>query len=711
MAHLAPNPRLARLAAALCFVFLAVAPAATAGGADSAPLAIPAPMQGDAWTYAVARFDAAEGGLTPHDEGHGKHLAQRAFVQGGPSTARTAEGTSLATARLVDRQVWFEAGDQTEEERAYDVAADGAVIAERWLRDGPGANADFNASGLPNDGRILESAAVFPVIATTWTHAAPPFCGYRNSLQGHAIASGSSVELAGCGDAARFIPIGTRPWHGADAFVYGWDADPESLQVWFAPGVTVPVRLLDARSDVATFYDMLQFTPGAKPVAYGTPDAKGLPAVAFAKAEAFGPSEAGVVHPFPLSAAYAAAKAATTSEFGAFLQSHPNAYLQSATFEDLRTNKYTHTQHDQRWVLVASDGKDAAAARVTQSTLEAKDLPTTLETPAGAPTVEDRPTGKGPWPVATSVPRAFPTVASLMQRWAATTTAAGPANAWGFTISCGATCNETALSAWAGADHSFDPNEVYVGFASAGMVRRDADLMAVDAQGRTVWTEQVRVESEHYLAITPVAALGTQDEPDPVPAHVVSGDIQVPWTGVATVGIILALAAVALWLLKAGPLTGLFSREIPDVTAHPVRRAILDAVEGQPGIHHSELLRRVGKGNSVVTNHVRRLEAAGLITQRQGPRFLCYFPKGTGRAALDAAPLVKSPVAQGILAAVAQAPASGQDLAARLGVEPGAITYHAQRLSEAGLIATRREGRFVMLEATPSGREAAGPRA
>lgn len=699
MARLA-LPRLLRLTAALLLV--ASSSMASSASADGMPatFAVPALREGDTWTYAITATPVAGGD---------SHLVQRSFTQQGASAARDADGRGVATARLVDLQAWMDGDRQEMHEWTYEVAADGTTVAATHLRDGGGAQATTTISGIPGQDTVVEDVREYPVVATT-THGPEPFCGHRSDLQGQRVSL-RGVDLRGCGATGLFAPVASRDWNGAPAVVLGLVKAPESLQAWFTADVPVPVRIVDLRANASVVHELVVFAAGHADLTYG-PALPDVAPVAFAPPGPFGgPDEAGVQHPFPLSAAYQAASA--QGPLADFLASHEGSYLQSASYADLRVNQHAYTERQRIWTVVASDGATAEAARVTQTTLEgpgavASASPVPIATPPQAPTVEEASTGEGPWPRPSAVPADLPTVASLMQRWQAMTSDPGPANAWGFRLVCAETCDAAKLQAWGGRDESTQPNEPQVGLATASIEHRDADLLAVDDNARIVWAETVDFARDYRLAGVPILATGNADEAPPILAVGPSADgSAIPWAGVAAAGAAVGAALLLAWLVKAGPLAGLFSRHIPDVTANPVRKALLDAIQGEPGIHHSELLRRVGKGNSVVTNHVRRLTAAGLVVERQGPRFRCYFPIGTARASLAAGPLVKSAVARGILSAVAQAPASGQDLALRLGVEPGAITYHVQRLSEAGLLTTRREGRFVLVEPTETGRQAA----
>jgi DNA-binding MarR family transcriptional regulator len=152
---------------------------------------------------------------------------------------------------------------------------------------------------------------------------------------------------------------------------------------------------------------------------------------------------------------------------------------------------------------------------------------------------------------------------------------------------------------------------------------------------------------------------------------------------------------------------GLFSRvRASDLLDNPARAQIVQAVEARPGIHHQELVRLIDKGNGAVEHHLQKLVIGGLIVRHRGTGYTCYFAKGAiDRRQMAAAPLLKSPVAQGVLEAARARPGTTLSQVAReLGVSVPTVHYHAQRLQAAGLIDARGG-----LRATADGQAAAAP--
>ncbi len=194
----------------------------------------------------------------------------------------------------------------------------------------------------------------------------------------------------------------------------------------------------------------------------------------------------------------------------------------------------------------------------------------------------------------------------------------------------------------------------------------------------------------------------------PAGALAIAG-LPAPATAIGAIATLAALLVLAWPWLKAGGPLALFSRVSGGrVLENPRRAALLDLVEAEPGIHLRELARRTGQAEGALRHHLARLVDAGKVRAVRGPRYLCYFPVGAvDRNVAAAAPLLKSDVARRLLERCAAEPGlSGQRLAADLGVTPGAVTYHVQRLSAAGLLQQRRLGREQLVDVTALGRAA-----
>lgn len=161
--------------------------------------------------------------------------------------------------------------------------------------------------------------------------------------------------------------------------------------------------------------------------------------------------------------------------------------------------------------------------------------------------------------------------------------------------------------------------------------------------------------------------------------------------GAGTLGVA-ALAGIA-WFLGIG---GLRHIDQNNVLEHPMRRSLLEAVEGQPGVHLREL---ATKHDTAVTNtqwHLRKLEMAGLVKtdKVQGRRL--YYPTRGGVAAKQTAlqnAAIQNPNAKRIMDHIALAPGCNQrKLADDLDMNPGTVRWHLRKMESAGLVKALQDG-------------------
>jgi DNA-binding CsgD family transcriptional regulator len=167
---------------------------------------------------------------------------------------------------------------------------------------------------------------------------------------------------------------------------------------------------------------------------------------------------------------------------------------------------------------------------------------------------------------------------------------------------------------------------------------------------------------------------------------------------VATASAAGILVGLLYWLwpaLKAAP-AALFSRvRGEDLLRNPLRAEIHQRIEANPGIHHQELVRATGRGNGAIEHHLAKLVQAGLVKRIAGKGYTCYFLRGAAdHSDMQAAPLLKSPVARRIVEAARGSPGiRPSEVARQVGVSPATVHYHVERLKQAGLLqATALDG-------------------
>lgn len=176
-----------------------------------------------------------------------------------------------------------------------------------------------------------------------------------------------------------------------------------------------------------------------------------------------------------------------------------------------------------------------------------------------------------------------------------------------------------------------------------------------------------------------------------------------PWiagglAGVALVGVGLWRTPVARFEATKWLLTPLYARlRKEDLLENPLRDDILEVVERSPGISASELGRRLECGWGTLVYHLTVLERMQLLSSAREGRHKRFFVQGRiNYSDKGAVGLLANPAARLVLDAIREAPGSIQrDLSRRVGLSPGTIAWHVERLSEAGLVLKEEEGRVV----------------
>lgn len=428
----------------------------------------------------------------------------------------------------------------------------------------------------------------------------------------------------------------------------------------------------------------------------------------------------------PLGRAYAAAVAQTTRATdetalgtpgepgqpfaGEWLASHPQAYMPFAMrLETVDRNGARNPS----WLMLWVQGDAWLGKQVYEEPLGFRDIISLPEAGGRSIVVRDWTPSWLPddpssyFPPASLLPAGVPDVAELMDRYVQ----ANPgelANRVGFETVCrGSGCSRAALFVEVGS-HEQPQRDIAQGYQAAfDTFTTEIDKMRVDRDGRLVVRTDLVQSQQGWASSTPQA---DGPAPDAAKASAPVGAWVFPAAPTAATGIsVLALIGGALyyfWPAVKGAALGLFSRTRDDALLdHPTRRRILDAIESEPGIHFMELSRKADLGRSSLEHHLRKMQAANLITRQQGPGFTCYFPKGrVDRHLMGAAPSLRSDGSRALLQAIAASPGtSSRELAATLGITPSTISYHLKRLETAGLVAP---GIRAGVRLTPLGEQA-----
>jgi DNA-binding MarR family transcriptional regulator len=475
-----------------------------------------------------------------------------------------------------------------------------------------------------------------------------------------------------------------------------------TVSLWLSPDAPYPVRI--RLEDSSLRYDLADFTAGTSTQGPATAPHDPLPALELAPREVWGPSEAGLHHPFPLSAAFQ--KARDDPFFSGvrdFVAAHPSASIVIARYHEDETSG----EQVRLWDFTLGEGARSVGACVAQYTSQPGEgiLPPT-GVPASVTRYQTRDCSWDALERPIEVPNELPTVVSLMHRWelvAPPDRVAKGANAWGFDLRRPGSIYGHEGLVEAGYVHSrWDGN-----FVQGSVQNEEEFLVGNEPSGALIATRSLEAT---YTSSTGLSSPPAEREPVPRPMHPSSLGIAsvARWPPGSVAGAVVAGAATSVGLTawfwpaqRTGLLAPLFSRlQRPRALDHRLRNDLMALVEQQPGIHVLEMCRRLGRPRGTVQHHVRKLEQLGLLVTHAAHGYVCCYPRrgaAERQAATDA--LLKSDATRRVLAAVVAAPGrTGTQLADELGLTRQTLHHHVSRLRQAGLVvADEAAGRVLRL--------------
>jgi len=711
---------LVSLAAALVLgsaIGFAAAADQNAAGDAPASLSLPAPNKGDKGTYTVTLVEP-RGDEVVIIEPEREYLT---FEWLGEATLRDAQG-NLRRAHLLHYDQASTCGDEScrINMTIYYDAVTGANLAYAQAMSAQGGETSRSGwTGTPGTMRFAQEGGYWPLL----------LCGIRNVFQGQTVAldqelvpfnecqvktywtAGNwyravSTEMIGGHDAVSFSQL-QRGFNGVGG---GGDS-----HFWLSPDLPYVLRIAvqsqdEGRSNQYLVFRLLEFERGAAPLSREAIAADPLPPLRIAPRQPWGPDDTGVVHPFPLSAAFVRARDdANRSALRDFLKAHPDAYTATASYAE----KIHNSETQRTWTFYVTDGHEGVATCITQH-VKPREAAFIALAPAGNVTTYEylNCSMAGPYPPPNLVPTDMQAVDGLLARWnayAPRELEGRAPNGWTFDVLCNhAGCTEADVYAGPslGEDRT-DDGPVWV-VPSPESYRHIDYVLKFDRNGNATDVMLFEVGSG-----SPPGGSGARPPHDPVHAQSLNIDAWVFPTGryAAATGGLALLAGLVYWLwpgLKLG-VAGLFSRVEKDSALDQATRAQLHSlVEANPGIHFQEIVRRSGKGRGTVDHHLRKLVHVGLVVKQDGPGYACFFAKGvTDRRLMNAAPVLKSQGALAVLrASGAKVGSTGLELTAATGLDRGTVSYHLARLQGAALVTIERAGRELRVSITEVGRAA-----
>ncbi len=707
--------------------------AAYAAGEPELPetFGLPALHEGDRAEYASSGYHEWSGELwgEPMDENYTFSDDRTGFEWGAARLAPTHEGQQVLAEPLRITN-WIEDEGKTRAIVDELLFEPGSLHPFAW-RSTRNESSEQPPSGLLGWGNTTVTRDV--VSLRFLEHAFS--CGVRTLLQGREVETREPLPFTALCPGptepteARFVATGTETIDGLATVRYSFSNATTTMDFWFAREVPFPVKIhvtIDAEQSGLHLRGeetakLVGFKRGATPYPAGAPvDASRMVPVQLAPLTENGPVATGFQMAFPLDEALSALRQAS-AEVREYETQHPRAHLVFASHSISDSPEASYHM----WTFILGDHETALVAAIVRSGTDALDgVPAALHDLL-APT-------RSTWtnaarmdglahlfPPASALPDRMPPVASVAQAWAhfdPQTDDPTQATTWGFELTCGNfNCTPGAGAVWVGRDGAPEP-EFDIASAILGGQQEASDnytSLAVDAVGEVIAFEETHaraVARNEGLLATSNQTPQSKPEPTDTPLAAVS-----PWwtwptpEAAAGAGILGLLIGAVYWLwpsIKGAPLFGLFSRlRENQVLKHPARAQILQELEAEPGLHHSELRRRLQAGNGTVEHHLRILVANNLVIRRKEAGYACFFPaRGVDRKDVAAMPWAKSEGARKVLAAVAQEPGrSGRQLAAASGLDPATVNYHLRRLRDAGLVEARRNGRSLAVHPTGQG--------
>lgn len=130
---------------------------------------------------------------------------------------------------------------------------------------------------------------------------------------------------------------------------------------------------------------------------------------------------------------------------------------------------------------------------------------------------------------------------------------------------------------------------------------------------------------------------------------------------------------------------------------HKLREQLNETIKSNPGISPSELQRQTGAGWGTIVHHLSIMEKNGLVTSAIDGRHRRYFPPmAGGEPAARRQAVLGNDNTQRVLSLVTAEPGIPTSaIANELGMSTAGAMWHLGRLTEAGFVDRRKEGRSV----------------
>jgi len=125
------------------------------------------------------------------------------------------------------------------------------------------------------------------------------------------------------------------------------------------------------------------------------------------------------------------------------------------------------------------------------------------------------------------------------------------------------------------------------------------------------------------------------------------------------------------------------------------RKKIYKQIEKAPGIHFRELQRRTDLAIGSLQYHLEVLQKQHLVKARKKGKFTRFFPVYGEHSEEEKTTLslLREESVRKIILYLTQRKATNKQLAKKLGLAPSTVSFHMQKLIEAGLVKKKRSGK------------------
>ncbi len=204
---------------------------------------------------------------------------------------------------------------------------------------------------------------------------------------------------------------------------------------------------------------------------------------------------------------------------------------------------------------------------------------------------------------------------------------------------------------------------------------------------------------------------------DPVPTGLIIlfGGIVTAFKFGGTIASVIPATAVSLpqllqhamraWIYRILMVAGYSYREFPDPLENDNRATIYETIKSTPGINLTSLVEETNLPESTIRYHLRILETTDLIEAAKIRGCRRYIPQTVDHIEISAA-LEEETTSLVLSTLYRHEPANGHDLAEALNRDPSTISYHLDRLADAGLVEREQHGPAIHNSLTPAIRDA-----